>query len=267
MQADADVDQHTPVPVDHRQFIGSNQTRSLQCLPVVTQIGRFRQPHDRLQVAQTTRAFLDVRLKIEGDIVVARVAAFLLVDFGVEESADRAGLLQRPPKFLDKREVSPNAAHFQEAGVDSDILCRFLDAFGDCAHRDARLQADVPKQTDEGFYASVCQRAVGQQHHEIDVRGGKQKTAAIATHRCDRKISRHADVARDSCDGVIYNRGVTAQIAIRLRTLAVCGFERTSLVAQPVADVFCIRGTSATVALRCGRDGLGGHARNHGLND
>ena len=94
MQANANIDQHAPMAADQLQFIGRDQACRLQRLPVVAQIGRSCQPQHRLQVAQAAGAFFDIRLEIQCDIVVARVAAFLFIDFSGEKSADRARLFQ-----------------------------------------------------------------------------------------------------------------------------------------------------------------------------
>ena len=162
MKADANIDQHAPVMADHLQFVRGDQPVRLQRLPVVAQIGRSCQPQHCLKIAQTAGTFLDVRFKIQGDVVVTRVAAFLLVDFSGEKSADLTRFFERTLEFFHQQKVTPDAAHFQQSRIDGDIFRRLFNAFRQRPHRDARLQADIPKQADKNFHARIRHHAIWQ---------------------------------------------------------------------------------------------------------
>ena len=152
VQAYTQIHQHAFVPCDQSGFGGGDDVLARQGFPVVTQVGRFRQPQHHLQITQTAGAFLDVGFKVKGDVVETSMTFALLVDLGVEVGLQFADVSQFRVHRRQQGVVAPDRARFEQAGIHGDVLRGFFQAFGGGAHRDTGLQPHVPKQADKAFH-------------------------------------------------------------------------------------------------------------------
>ncbi len=87
MQADAQVAQQPLLPDDLARLRTGHQAARGKIAPGTAEARGAGDPHDRLQIAQAARAFLDVGLEIVGGVLVAQVALLLLERLGFVKGA------------------------------------------------------------------------------------------------------------------------------------------------------------------------------------
>ena len=149
-------------------------------------------PGDGLDVAQSTRTCLDVGFQVVGGVVRLGVPVGLLADLGLEEFFDRpevrGGECLGHPRG--ERSVSGHAARLDEGGHHAHIAGGGFRALGDGAHAVTDLDADVPQEGDERLERRAPRLVERGRHQDqdVDIGGGVQLAATVATHRDERPI-------------------------------------------------------------------------------
>ena len=174
-----------------------------------------------MQIAQSTRTFLDVWLKAVGCIGKLGVTLANLEHFPV---------IKRPrigccAQFLAKRAIDPAAAaqvaSLQQTGLDGDVDGRLGQALLDGAHAVPDHQADIPALANEGLDAldAVNRLGIGHQDHQVDVGMQLQLAPTISAHRCQAAIGGHIAVSPEGDQASIGDPDHAGQQAMHLGSL------------------------------------------------
>jgi hypothetical protein len=163
------------------------------------------------------------------------MAALLLAEFRLEEVAHVALRGEAGRQVRQQPSVAGDQPRFEEARVDRHVLRRFVDAFGDGAHAVPRLEAAVPQCADQALDARARLLAVGQQHQEVDVRMGKEQSAAVAAHGNQRDAVALDVIGPEMLQDGIDEGGVGGERAVRVGTFVVTRLQLFAPVANPGA--------------------------------
>ena len=209
MQPDAQLVEEPLVPardVAPTRFERRHQAVLGELGPRLRKACRARDPHDRLQIAQAARAFLDVGLEVVRRVLVAQVALLLLQRLGLIEAARIHACREAPLETLVQRTRAGDEAVLEQAGANGDVVGHFSFAFGDGSHRMRRLQAAVPKQADEAFNGAagaVGARGLRQQDQDIDVGIREELGATVSTDGKHGNALRCTDLGPQAANHVI----------------------------------------------------------------
>ena len=145
----------------------------------------FGDPGDRMDITQTSRAFLDVGFEIVGGIVELTMARGLLAELGLEkgrEGPDR-GRSGRGAHGLIKADVTGKQACFHEIRHDGDIVGRQVPTLRHRTDAVPDLEANIPEEAQKRFDAFMvlgCNPGP-RQHQDIDVRTRMQLAASVTS--------------------------------------------------------------------------------------
>ena len=155
---------------------------------VANAVDVFRDPEERVEVAQAPLALLDVGL----DEITRRArppdARFAFRELGGDEFRrclrDDLGvepLLKRLEQIL----VADDEPRLDERGADGHVGARLPQAFIDRARRVADLLLEVPQHIEERLdhLLHARRRLVGEEEQEVDVRKGREHAAPVAADR------------------------------------------------------------------------------------
>ncbi len=142
-------------------------------------------PVERLQVAQTAAAFLDIRFDHEravAEAAMARLAFGLLGGDVFGRAGGLAGGAEALMEILEQRRVAGERAGVEQRGTDGDVLGAFAQAFLDRAGGVADLQPEVPEEIEHVFdhRERMRGRLVRGQEQQVDVAERRQGAAAVA---------------------------------------------------------------------------------------
>ncbi len=144
----------------------------------------LRDPGDRLDVAQASRALLHIGLEVVGGVVEPVVAFGLFGELGFEEIARRPEPVGREcaAHGLEEGRRARQQARLEQRRGDRKVRKRFLPALVDRAYAVSGLEADVPQEGQEALERSCPGRlfAFRQEHHDVDVRTGQELAAPVA---------------------------------------------------------------------------------------
>ena len=196
----------------------------------------FRQPVQRVQIAQAALAVLDVGLDLVAALAGAAVALVALGHLGVDEA--RAPCPRRPrcgsaARSSAKSCASPWMRRASSSAVRIVMSAGAeLDALVDGARRVPDLEAQIPQHIEHVLGDALAPRRllVGQQEQQIDVGARRQQAAAVAAGRDDRHalgvrgIGRPVDVRDrvvvEQADELVLERrepgGAAPPVAVRL---------------------------------------------------
>ena len=145
----------------------------------------FRDPEQRVQVAQAALAVLDIGLDQIARLPGAAMALLALGEFGGDEFGRGALhhlLVEARDQFVVERLVAGQEARLQDRGADRHVAARLPDRFIDRARGVADLQPHVPQAIEDGFGDLLAPGGllVGQDEQQIDVGFRRHQPAAIA---------------------------------------------------------------------------------------
>jgi len=150
----------------------------------------FRDPEQRVEIAQAALAFLDVGFDQVAAFARTRVALVALGELGLDEFVGRSlhhlGV-ETLFEIVVKLAVAIDEARFKQRRADGEIGAGEADAIGDGARRVADFQAQIPEHIEHVFDDALAPGGllVGQQEQEIDVGARRQRAAAIAADSGD----------------------------------------------------------------------------------
>ncbi|MNK24179.1 hypothetical protein D3C87_424830 [compost metagenome] len=155
----------------------------------------FGDPEQRVQVAQPTLAFLDVRFHQITRIARLAVALVTLGELGGDEFRAGAGddfRLETLFEIIGQGFLAANRPHFQNGGANGHVGFGQADAFIHRAGGVADLKAEVPEEIEHKLHGLVhVRRVLGrQQEQEIDVRSRRQRAATVTADCRDRDLRR-----------------------------------------------------------------------------
>ena len=151
----------------------------------------FRDPEQRVQVAQAALAVLDVGLDQIARLPAAAMALLALGELGGDEfrrGALHDFLVEAGDQFVVERLVAGQEARLQDRGADRHVAARLADRFIDRARGVADLQPHVPQAIEDGFGDLLAPGGllVGQDEQQIDVGFRRHQAAAVAAGGDDR---------------------------------------------------------------------------------
>ena len=145
----------------------------------------FRDPEQRVQVAQAALAVLDVGLDQIARLPAAAMAFLALGELGGDEFGRGAlhhVLVEARDQFVVERLVAGQEARLEDGGADRHVAARLPDRFIDRTRGVADLQPHVPQAIENGFGDLLAPGGllVGQDEQQIDVGFRRHQAAAIA---------------------------------------------------------------------------------------
>ena len=173
---------------EHVVFVAVEHAAIDQFLGLAHPIDIFGDPEQRMQIAQSAFAVLDVGLDQIARLADAAVALLALGKLGGDEL--RGGSLH--DFFVESRgelvielRVAEQEARFQERGADGHVRLGLADAFVDRARRVADFLPHVPQAIEQRLGDRLAPGGlfVRQQKQQIDVGARRQQAAAIAAGR------------------------------------------------------------------------------------
>ena len=145
----------------------------------------FRDPEQRVQVAQAALAVLDVGFDQIARLPGAAVPLLALGELGGDEFGRGAlhhFLVEARDQFVVERLVAGQEPRLEDRGADRHVAARLPDRFVDRARGVADLQSHVPQAIQNGFRDLLAPGGllVGQDEQQIDVGFRRHQAAAIA---------------------------------------------------------------------------------------
>ena len=173
-----------------REFTRREHPGGDELVGAVNAIDVFRDPEQRVEIAQPPFALLDVGL----DEIARRArpshARLAFGELGGDEFGRRLGddlLVEARPQRLEQLLVAGDQARLDQRGADGHVRARLPQAFIDRARGMADFQLEVPQHIKQRLDHPLDsgRRPVGQQEQEIDVRIGREHPAPVAANRDD----------------------------------------------------------------------------------
>ncbi|GIX22614.1 MAG: hypothetical protein KatS3mg121_1397 [Gammaproteobacteria bacterium] len=187
VEEEADAPQQPPALEQRLELLVGEEAQAGEVFQPVGAEVAARDPEHRLDVAQSARALLEVRLEAVGGVAELGVPALLLGELGLEEVGPRpdAALGDGGLHALEQGRAARQGPRFHQVGDHGDVARGFLAALGDGAHAVADLQAQVPEQADETLdpVAQGVQGVVLDEQRQVHVGVGVQLAPAVAPDR------------------------------------------------------------------------------------
>ncbi len=184
-----DVAAHRPQEIgaaaEGAVLLGVEHAAFEQLVGLAHPVDVFRDPEQRVQVAQAALAVLDVGFDQIARLAGASMPLLALGQFGGHEFG-RGALHHFPVEPLDQlvveRQVSGQEARLEDRGADRHVAARLPDRFIDRARGVADLQSHVPQAIENGFGNLFAPGGllVGQDEQQIDVGFRRHQAAAVA---------------------------------------------------------------------------------------
>ena len=175
-----------------RELPGREQTCGHQLVGIGNAVDVFGDPEQRIEVAKTPLAFLDVGLD-----EIARCARFPHSGFAFGElRGDEFGrclgddlLVEPDPQRLEQRLVAGDEPRLDDRRADRHVGARLFQALIDCSRRVANLEPQVPEHIEQRLDDLLHSRGrlVRHEEQDIDVRIGREHAAAITADRDNRR--------------------------------------------------------------------------------
>ena len=156
-----------------------------QLLGLAHAVDVFGDPEQRVQIAQTALAVLDVGLDQIARLSGATVSLLALRELGGDELGTVpcvTSLSKRVDQFVEQLVVAEQIAQLQDGGADGDVGLGLADAFVDRARRMPDLQSHVPEAIEDQFGDRFAPGGllVGQEEQQVDVGARRQEAAPVA---------------------------------------------------------------------------------------
>ena len=191
MQMAADGPEEILAPAEGGVFVGGEHLELDRAGAGAVAIQVFRQPVQRVQVAQAALAVLDVGLHAIARLAGTAVTLVALGHLRLDELARRAADDLAPEalgQFVVERPIAEDQARIEQRRADGDIGLGELERLLDRARGMADLEPQVPQEVEHVLHHALApgRLLVGQQEQEIDVGERSQQTAAVAAggHDC-----------------------------------------------------------------------------------
>lgn len=173
-------------------FVEADMAQPDQGLKVLDPERAQGHPAQRLQIAQTAGAVLDIRFEIIGGVAEALMARQQFLALGLEEIARRPHLRRRDRRGQRSARlgVGHQRARFDQ-GSEHGLVGRRSGALRRRAHRVTDRQAHIPeqrKQARQGLLVLLLRGGVAQ-HQHIHIRARKQFATSIAADRMQRQTA------------------------------------------------------------------------------
>ncbi len=148
----------------------------------------FRDPEQRVQVAQAAFAVLDIGFDQIARLPAAAMPLLALGELGGDELGRGAlyhFLVEAPDQLVVERPVAGQEPGLEDRGADRHVAARLADRFVDRTGGVADLQSHVPQAVEDGLGDLLAPRGllVGQDEQQIDVGFGRHQAAAVAAGR------------------------------------------------------------------------------------
>ena len=191
MHVAADRPEEILAAAEQPVFVAVEHAALDQFLRLAHAVDVFGDPEQRVQVAQSALAVLDVGLDEIARLAGAAVTLLALGELGGDEFRRRSLhhlLVEARRQLAVERGVAEEVARFQKRGADGHIGFGLADAFVDRTRRVTDLEAHVPQAIEQslGHRLAPGGLLVGQHEQEIDVGARRQQPAAIAAG-CDHR--------------------------------------------------------------------------------
>ena len=185
MDVAADRPQEIGAAAEGAVFLRVEHAALQQLVGLAHAVDVFRDPEQRVQVAQAALAVLDVGLDQIARLPGAAVALLALGELGGDEFGRGAlhhFLVEPRDQFVVQRLVAGQEAGLQDRGADRHVAARLPDRFIDRARGVADLQPHVPQAIQDGFGDLLAPGGllVGQDEQQIDIGFRRHQPAAIA---------------------------------------------------------------------------------------
>ena len=159
------------------------------------------EPMQRVQIAQTALAVLDVGLDEIARGAGTRMARILLGKLRLDEGpgvALKHILAEAAPELVKQGAVAEDQPRIEQRGADGHVGEAPADALVDIAGGVADLEAEVPQHIEHVFGDALAPGGllVGEQEQKIDVGARREKAAAVAALGHDRHAFRRRGVLR-----------------------------------------------------------------------
>ena len=195
MQPAADRPQKLLAAAKEREFARRKEAGADQLMRILHSIDVFRDPKQRVEIAQAPLAFLDVGLDEIARRAGPPYALLALGELGGDEF--RRGLRHDLPvearlQRLEELPVAGNEPRLDQGRPDGHVGAGLLQAFIDRSRRVADFLLEIPEHVEQGLddLFDRGRRLVGQQEQEIDVGARGQHAAAVSADRNDRRQRR-----------------------------------------------------------------------------
>src|SRR5205085_2974376 len=116
-----------------------------ELVPRAADAERAGNPYDGLQIAEATRAFLDIGLEVVRGVVVLEMPLLLLERLRVIERRHIQRAIHRDIEIVVERARSGDETPLEDARSDRGVRDHLGLAFGGRAHRMTELDTDVPQ--------------------------------------------------------------------------------------------------------------------------
>ena len=191
MDIAADRPQEIGAAAEGAVFLRVEHAALEQLVGLAHAVDIFRDPEQRVQVAQAALAVLDVGLDQIARLPGAAVPLLALGELGGDEFGGGAlhdFLVEPRHQFVVERLVAGQESGLEDRGADRHVAARLPDRFIDRARGVADLQSHVPQAIQDGFGDLLAPGGllVGQDEQQIDVGFRRHQAAAIAAGGDDR---------------------------------------------------------------------------------
>ena len=182
-------------PPEKREFPRREEADRNQVVRVADAIDVFRDPEQRVEIAQAALALLDVGL----DEVTRRAGALhpllALRQFGGDEFRSGPGddlLVESRLQRLEQSLVAGDETRFDQRRADRHVAARLLQALLDRAGRVADLELEVPQHVKQRLddLLDRRRRLVRQKEQKIDVGSRREQAAPVSADGDDRRQGR-----------------------------------------------------------------------------
>src|SRR4029079_15396632 len=144
----ADVPLEVLAAAEQLEFVFVEYTAVDQFLDVVDAINVFRDPKQRVQVAQSALSVLDVGLNQIARLAGSAMALLALVELGGDKlraSALDDGFVETRHQLVEQLLVAEQERAFQDGGADPHVRLGLADAFVDRSGGMADLETEIPQ--------------------------------------------------------------------------------------------------------------------------
>ena len=195
MQVAADRPEKLLATAEEREFARREQAGRDEGVRVLHPIDIFRDPEERVEVAQAPLAFLDVGL----DEIARRAGAlYPLLAFGeLGRYEFRRGLghdllVEARLQRLEERLIAGDEPRLNQRRPDRHIGARLLQTLVNSPRRVANLLLEVPEHVEQGLDDLLDRRSwlVRHEEQEVDVGARREHAAPVAADRDDRRRRR-----------------------------------------------------------------------------
>ena len=189
----ADRPQEAARPQEPHQRLAREQTLPHELARIVARLDEAGDPQQRLQVAQTALALLDVGFEQEARVAHALMALVPFGELGLGERGTATGgnvVREAPLQLAEQLGRAPQRSRFDQRGLDGQIGLGEPDGVLYRADRLADLEAQIPELVEQELRDLLDMRSalVGAEEQEVDVGSGRQLLASVAADRHHREL-------------------------------------------------------------------------------